>query len=130
MKRRMQSALPFSWPKIMRSTRCSQHRCLSASIIAPRWRAPATPRSKPGVRRRPQNILMQIDEINALPDRSGGFDRSFVGKGGVAVEIGSRVAECRSSQREETVDVPAQQDVLIRVQIDREVEKVRDIRNG
>jgi hypothetical protein len=78
---------------------------------------------------RRQNVFVQIDEVDAIPDRGRGGGRLFVGEPRIAVEVGFRVGERRAAQRQEAADIPRQQHVLLGVEINREIEKVGDERH-
>ena len=80
-----------------------------------------------GALARRQDILMQIDEINATPDGSGGLSPPQSDSVSVTVEIGFRIAERRATQREKPIHIPIQQHVFVGIEIDREIEKIRDI---
>ncbi len=79
---------------------------------------------------RRQDILIQIDEIDAIPDRRGGGDCLGVGQPGVTVKIGFRISEGRAAQGQESTDIPRQQHVLVGIEINREIEEIGDERNS
>src|SRR6267142_2692364 len=80
-----------------------------------------------GTLARRQDVLVQIDKVDARPDRARSLDRVLIGELRIAMEIGLRIAEGGAAQRQKAIDVPAQQHILVGVEVDREVEKVRHI---
>jgi len=79
---------------------------------------------------RRQNVLSQIDEIDRAPDRKPRRDRLLLRQRGVAVEIGGRVAERRLPEPQEALHVPALDQIVGGIDIDREIEEVGDEGNG
>ena len=64
--------------------------------------------------------------VDLPPDAARGVDRLVVGQFGVEPEEAVGIAEHRLPQREEAVDVPLLDVVLVGVEVDREVEVVAD----
>ena len=50
------------------------------------------------------DVLPQVHQVHALPDLVGRRDGDVVGDGGVALEVGARLPECRALEREETIE--------------------------
>ena len=82
-----------------------------------------------GALARRDDVLVQIDQIDARPDRRRGLDRFRVGRIRIAVEVRFRIAERCAAQSQKSVDVPRLEHVLVGVEIDREIEKIRHERN-
>ena len=82
-------------------------------------------RARPGR----QDIVLEIGEVGAFPDRQrrrGGF---LVGEQRVAMEIRSRIVERGVAQGQEAPDIPVAQHRFLGVDIDGEIEEVRNHRN-
>src|SRR4029077_4058369 len=62
---------------------------------------------------RRQDVLVQIDEVDAIPDRGRGVRRFLVAQAGIAVEERFRIAERGLAKRQEAVDVPALEHALV-----------------
>src|SRR5271170_8229437 len=77
-----------------------------------------------GARSRRQDILVQVDEIDASPDRSRRRLGLRIVEVGILTEITARIAERRCSQAHEALDIPLLQQRLVGVQENSEVEKV------
>src|SRR5271165_3926035 len=76
-----------------------------------------------------QNVLVQIDEIDAHPDRARRRLRFVVVEIGVLPEIAAGIAEGRVAQAHEPLDVPLLEQRILGVQEDREVEEIGNERN-
>ena len=72
---------------------------------------------------------MQVDEIDAPPDRARRRLGFRIVEVGVLAEIAARIAERRGPQAHEALDIPLLQQRIVGVQENREVEKVGDERN-
>src|SRR3954452_10442443 len=55
---------------------------------------------------RRQDVLAQIDEIDARPDGGRGLDRLGIGELGVAVEVRYRITEGGEPQGQKSVHIP------------------------
>src|ERR1043166_6362364 len=60
-----------------------------------------------GALARGEDVLVQVHEVDAVPDRGRGLDRLLVVERRIAVEVGLRIAERGLAQRQKSVDVPA-----------------------
>src|SRR5580704_17091743 len=77
-----------------------------------------------------QDIFAQVDQVDAVPDRSRGGDRLRVGQLRVAVKVRLRVGEGGAAQGEKAADVPRQRHAFIGIEIHREIEEVGDEGHG
>ena len=75
---------------------------------------------------RRQNIFVQVDQVDARPDRRCGFDCLLIGQARITVKVRFWITERGSAQSQEAIHVPGLQHLLIGVEIDREVEEIRD----
>src|SRR3954451_2296259 len=78
---------------------------------------------------RRQYVFAQVDEIDPLPDRGRSLHGPLVVELRIAMEVGLGIAEGGLAQREEAIDVPLVQPLLLGVDVDGEVEKVRHVRD-
>src|SRR5260370_21770097 len=76
-----------------------------------------------------QDILLEIGEVGAFPDRQRGCGSFFVGERRIAMEIRSRIVKRRVAKRQEARDVPVAQHRFVGIDIDREIEEIRNHRN-
>ena len=77
-----------------------------------------------------QDVVAQIDEVDAVPQRQRRLHRLEIGLFGIAAEIALRIAEGGFAQAHEAFKIPLLQHVLLGVDEHREVEIVGDIGNG
>src|SRR5690606_1659833 len=77
---------------------------------------------------RRQDVLAQIGKVDRSPDRIGRAHGFLVAQMRVTMKIGFRVLERRAAQAQETLDVPAADRFLVGIEIDREIEKIRNER--
>ena len=73
-----------------------------------------------------QNVFDQINLVDLCPDGVGALTRCLVGKAGITVEIGSRIAESRIAQGEKALDVPLADILYCGIDINGKVKKIRD----
>src|SRR5262249_24379178 len=64
-----------------------------------------------GALARRQDVLAQIEEIDAPPDRRRGRDRLRVRQSRIAVKVRFRIAERGAAQSQKPIDVPALQQI-------------------
>ncbi|MCY1243264.1 hypothetical protein D9M72_562720 [compost metagenome] len=82
-----------------------------------------------GTRPRRQNVLVQVLQVDVVPEPFGDRTRRILADGRIAVEVGFRILEGGFPEAHEAADVPAVDQALLGVDIDREVEEVRDHRH-
>src|SRR5580692_9232871 len=75
-------------------------------------------------RPRRQDIVFEVGEVGAFPDRNRGRGRFFVGQQRVAVKIRPGIVEGGITKRQEAADVPIAKHRLLRIDIDGEIEEV------
>src|SRR5690606_32337254 len=75
---------------------------------------------------RRQDVLEQVAQVDAGPDVVGHFARLRVAQVPVMVEVGGGILEDARLQRQEAVDVPGLDVLDGRIDVDGEVEEVRD----
>src|SRR5215475_1372887 len=73
-----------------------------------------------------QDVFDQIDLVDLCPDGMGALTRCLVGEAGIAMEIGSRIAESRIAQGEKALDVPLADILYCSIDINGKVKKVGD----
>src|SRR6266850_7441499 len=72
------------------------------------------------------DVLPQIRSVDRIPDRLRGPLGVVVGESGVLVEVGLRLLERGGAQQQESLDVPPANVGLQCVDVDAEVEEVRN----
>src|SRR3954453_13966363 len=80
-----------------------------------------------GARARGLDVLEQVRPVRPLPDPARDLDRLEVGEHGIAVEVGLGLLEGAVAQREEALEIPALDVVLLRVEVEGEVDEVADV---
>src|SRR5690606_13758322 len=78
---------------------------------------------------RRENILAQVLQIDVRPKAFGNRQRRILRQLRIAMEEGFGVLERGFTQAHETVDVPLMDEILGSIDIDREIEEIRDKRN-
>lgn len=75
---------------------------------------------------RGQDILSQIGTVDLLPDGPGSGSGFLHREASVSSEVGGGITESRFAQKKEPLDIPLFDVGLMRIDIDRKIEKVRD----
>ncbi len=73
-----------------------------------------------------QDVLLQIEIVDILPDVVGDLGRFALGQLGVVVEVGVRVRESTAAEFEEALDIPGAQQIGFGIHIDGEVDEIGD----
>ncbi len=73
-----------------------------------------------------QDVLLQIEIVDILPDVVGDLGRFALGQLGVVVEVGVRIRESATAEFEEAFDIPGAQQVGFGIHIDGEVDEIGD----
>jgi len=73
-----------------------------------------------------QDVLDQVGPVDGSPDVARRAGCLLIGQTGVVVEVRCRIGERTGSHRQKTFDVPLFNILDASVDVDREVEKIRD----
>ena len=77
-----------------------------------------------------EDVFAEVHQIDGFPDPCCCFAGLNIGIGRVAVEIGFGILEGAVAEREEAVNIPVAEIGNFRVDINREIEEVRNVGNA